>query len=75
MKNKYVIKTKEGSYIGLHSNGKELNFCVTSLDLAPKLSQTDVELIYVRFKIKWQSYDFKVYEIVLSEKPVDKPFI
>jgi len=70
MDRKYIIKTPYGAYIGLHSNGMELNFLMTKLEDAPRFSIADVKIIKLNFKTKWEEAKLAPFELVLVEKPV-----
>ena len=67
----FVVKTDNGTYVGLHSNGKEINLCNTSLELAPKLTLNGIKTLVTKFHQKFSRYGCSVYEVRLSEVLVD----
>ena len=59
----YVIKTKEGAFVEEHTNGKELNYVFTDIQMAQHYTQSHLKILYNRFIGTWKEKGFEVYKI------------
>jgi len=59
----YAIKTKEGAFVEENSNGKELNYVFTDIQMAQHYTRSHLKILYERFKGTWNDKGFEVYKI------------
>jgi hypothetical protein len=64
----FIIKTKYGSYVEKHSDGKQLNYCFTDVERAMKYTPKDLCEIFDKFSDSWDEYGFEVYKVEISIK-------
>lgn len=70
MEKKYIIKTPYNAYVGLHSNGEELNLLMVKTDQAPRYTLPEVKAMKTKFETAWERNSLQVSELVTIEKPV-----
>lgn len=66
----YVIKNKIGAFVEEHSNGKELNYVFTDIELTQHYSKYHVDVLRDRFKGTWREQQFKVFKIEYNLIPI-----
>jgi hypothetical protein len=64
----YVIKTPYGAFVSLHSNGKEFNLMIGSVENAVQYTKPDAFKIYCDFRKYWIENKLELHEVILSTK-------
>lgn len=67
MEHKFIIKTSYGAYVHRHSNGIELNFCMTDIKTEYFMTNAEVNKIKSDFLDKWHKNDMEVYRLEMNE--------